>query len=219
VIRSAVGRVAGADAPAEFRRRRTGRPHDTKLESAAAAYQESMTDTDGDDAERPGASTPGPDGADDDRTEGTFLVTAAEASSAVLRNVETGQVHTLSSNPGVERGEVVEGAVAPDPPLEVSYQLIETESRRSVPIERSPEPPTAHSVDLAADQAVGDLTREPRAGTGEVHVLTVPEDGTDEAVADVLDDDEQLRARAARLGVDRVEIRSAPGVVSVRYLP
>lgn len=176
--------------------------------------------TDGDDPETPAGATPGADGGgDDDRIEGTFLVTAAEASSAVLRNVETGRVHALSSNPGVERGEVVEGAVAPDPPMNVSYRLIETESRRSVPIERSPEPPTAHSVELAAEQAVGDLTREPRAGTGEVHVLTVPADGTDDAVADVLDDDEQLRARAARLGVARVEIRSEPGVVSVRYLP
>ena len=169
-----------------------------------------MTDTDGDDP----AGTDG-----DDRTEGTFLVTAAEESSAVLRNVETGQVHTLSSNPGVERGDVVEGVVAPDPPMNVSYQLIETDSRWSVPIDRSPEPPTAHSVDLAADQAVGDLTREPRAGTGEVHVLTVPEDGTDDAVDEVLDDADQLRARAARLGVDRIEIRSEPGVVSVRYMP
>ncbi len=179
-----------------------------------------MTDTDGDDPEnREGLPAGSDDPTDDDRTEGTFLVTAAEESSAVLRNVETGQVHTLSSNPGVEHGDVVEGAVAPDPPMNVSYQLIETESRRSVPVERSPEPPTTHSADLAADQAVGDLTREPRAGIGEVHVLTVPDDATDDAVEDVLDDAEQLRSRAARLGVDRVEIRSEPGVVSIRYLP
>lgn len=177
-----------------------------------------MTDTDGDPENREELPSSGDDG-DGDRTAGTFLVTAAEESSAVLRNVETGQIHTLSSNPGVEHGDVVEGTVAPDPPMNVSYQLIETESRWSVPIERSPEPPTAHSTELAADQDVGDLTREPRAGTGEVHVLTVPEDGTDDAVADVLDDAEQLRSRAARLGVDRVEIRSEPGVVSVRYLP
>lgn len=182
-----------------------------------------MTDPDGDDPEPQGGSPPAAatdsDAPDDDRIEGTFLVTAAEESSAVLRNVETRQVHTLSSNPGVDRGDVVEGTVAPDPPLEVSYQLIETDSRRSVPVAESPEPPTAHSRDLAADQDVGDLTREPRAGIGEVHVLTVPEDATRDAVDDVLDDTEQLRSRAARLGVDRVEIRSAPGVVSVRYLP
>jgi len=185
----------------------------TKPESAVAAYAEVMTD--GDDSETPGRS---PSGADEDRTEGTFLVTAAEDASAVLRDVESGQIYTLSSNPGVEHGDVVEGAVAPDPPMDVSYQLVETDSRRSVPIERSPEPPTVQSRELAADQDVGDLTREPRAGTGEVHVLTVPEDDTEAAVEDVFDD-VQLRARAARLGVNRVEIRSEPGVVSVRYLP
>jgi hypothetical protein len=178
-----------------------------------------MTDTDGDDPETPGESSPADDASDDDHSEGTFLVTAAEDASAVLRNVETGQIYTLSSNPGIEHGDIVEGVVAPDPPLDVSYQLVETESRRSVPIEQSPEPPTTHSAELAADQAVGDLTREPRAGTGEIHVLTVPEDETEAAVDDLLDDDEQLRARAARLGVDRVEIRSEPGVVSVRYMP
>lgn len=182
------------------------------------AYPASMTDSDGDDPEHWTGVSAG-DETDGDRTEGTFLVTAAEDDSAVLRAVETGQVHTLSSNPGVERGEVVEGTVASDPPMHVSYRLVEVDSRRSIPIERSAEPPTTHSQDLAAEQAVGDITREPRAGTGEVHVLTVPEDGTDDAVEDVLDDDEQLRARAARLGVDRVELRSSPGVVSVRYLP
>ena len=156
---------------------------------------------------------------DGDRTEGTFVVTAAEDDSAVLEAVGTGQVHTLSSNPGVASDEVVEGVVASDPPMHVSYRLVEVDSRRSVPIERSPEPPTTHSEDLAADQDVGELTREPRAGTGEVHVVTVPEGDTDAAVDDVLDDDDQLRVRAARLGVDRVELRSSPGVVSVRYMP
>ncbi|WP_049985164.1 DUF5812 family protein [Halobellus rufus] len=151
--------------------------------------------------------------------EGTFLVTAAEPDSAVLKNVESGQVHTLSSNPGVERADVVEGVVAPDPPLNVSYQLVETASRRSLSVERSDEPPTAKSKELAANQAVGGLAREERAGTGEIHVITVPEDGTEAAVDDVLEDEEQLLSRAARLGVNRVEVRSSPGVLSVRYMP
>ena len=155
-----------------------------------------------------------------DRSEGTFLVTAAGDASAVLKNVETGQVHTLSSNPGVECDDVVEGAVSPDPPMNVSYRLVETESRRSLSIEESEEPPTAHSAELAAEQAVGELTREPRAGTGEVHVITVPEDEAEvEAAVDDVLDDEGVLTRAARLGVNRVEVRSAPGVLSVRYLP
>ena len=64
-----------------------------------------------------------------------------------------------------------------------------------------------------------ELTRRERAGTGEIHVLTVTESDTEAAVADVLADTEGLRSRAARLGVERVVVRSAPGVVCVRYLP
>ncbi|MFB6252396.1 MAG: DUF5812 family protein [Halobellus sp.] len=157
--------------------------------------------------------------ADDERIEGTFLVTAADDASAVFKNVESGQVHTLSSNPGVDRNDVVEGAVAPDPPMNVSYQLVETVSRRSLSIDRSEEPPTARSEELAAAQDVGDLAREPREGTGEIHVITVPEDDTETAVDDVLEGEEGLLSRAARLGVNRVEIRSSPGVLSIRYMP
>lgn len=155
----------------------------------------------------------------DERIEGTFLVTAADDASAVLKDVESGQVHTLSSNPGVERNDVVEGAVAPDPPMNVSYQLVETASRRSLSVERSDEPPTARSEELAAAQDVGELTREPRAGDGEIHVITVPDEGTEAAVDDVLDDEEGLLSRAARLDVNRVEVRSSPGVLAVRYMP
>jgi hypothetical protein len=151
--------------------------------------------------------------------EGTFLVTHAEAESAVLRDVDDGRVHTLSSNPGVETEDVLEAAIAPEPPLEVTHRVIEVESRRRIPIEESPEPPTEQERDLAADQAVGEVTREPRAGVGELHVITVPEETTSDAVGDVLDDRETTIARAARLGVNRVEIRSEPGIVSVRYLP
>jgi len=103
--------------------------------------------------------------------------------------------------------------------MNVSWQLVEVEERRHIAIEESEEPPTRRSLDLAADQAVGELTRTERAGTGEIHVISVSEDDTDQAVADVLDDADTGRTRAARLGVNRVEIRSAPGVVAVRYMP
>ncbi|MEA1930273.1 MAG: DUF5812 family protein [Euryarchaeota archaeon] len=156
---------------------------------------------------------------DDDTKESTFLVTHADGDSAVLKDVHDGQVHTLASNPGVEVDDAIDGEVSPDPPMEVSWQLTEIEERRSLSIEESEEPPTQQERQLAADQPVGELTREPRAGIGEIHVLTVPEDGTGEAVADVIDDREGTLSRAARLGVNRVEVRSEPGVVSIRYLP
>lgn len=149
---------------------------------------------------------------------GTFLVTAADGESAVLRDVDGGGVYALADNPGLAAGETVVGAVAPVPPLETAWRLVETEERYRVTVEASDEAPTADARGLAPG-TVGEVTRTERAGEGELHVLAVPEDGTDAAVADVLDDEEGLRARASRLGVRRVEVRSAPGVVSVRYLP
>ena len=153
-----------------------------------------------------------------DETDGRFLVTHADDDSAVLKDVDRGQVHTLGENPGVDSGDVIDGTVAPEPPMEVTYRLVDVERRRSVGIERSPEPPTTQERTIAAEQSVGELPREERAGVGEIHVLTVPDGETDAAVDDVVDDEATL-VRAARLDVDRVEVRSEPGVVSVRYLP
>lgn len=151
---------------------------------------------------------------------GTFLVTAADDASAVLRDVTDGQVHTLSSNPGVEVHDVLEATVSPDPPVEVTWQVTEVADRRSIDVVDSDLSPTRHSLDAAADADVGDLVRTERAGTGEIHVLSVPPDETATAAREVLEDPETI-ARAARLGVVRVEVRRSvdDGVLSVRYLP
>ena len=150
--------------------------------------------------------------------DGRFLVTHADPDAAVLKDVERGQVHTLAENPGVETGDVIEGTVEPEPPMEVTYRLVDVGSRSRVTVEESPEPPTRQEREIAAEQPPGEVTTEPRAGDGELHVLTVPEERTEAATRDVLEDEATL-ARAARLGVDRVEVRSDAGVVSVRYLP
>ena len=156
----------------------------------------------------------------DTEQSGTFLVTHAEDDSAVLKNVDSGQVHALASNPGVSEGDVIEGTVGSEPPLEVTWNLTDVESRRSISLDHSEEPPTNQERELAADTEVGEVSRAERAGTGELHVLSVPEGEIDEAVADVLDDEGTL-ARAARLDVNRVEVRTGrdEGAVSVRYLP
>ncbi|MEF8781197.1 MAG: DUF5812 family protein [Haloferacaceae archaeon] len=155
----------------------------------------------------------------EDAKESTFLVTHADEESAVLKDVTDGQVHTLASNRGLTEWDALEGVLRPDGPLGVTWRLVESASRRSLSIEESEEPPTAHERELAAGQPTGELTREPRAGTGELHVITVPETETEAAVADVLEDRETALSRAARLDVSRVEVRWEPGVVSVRYLP
>lgn len=148
----------------------------------------------------------------------TFLVTHAEGDSAVLKDVHDGQVHTLSTNPGVEEDDAVEATVAPDPPMNLTWSVVEVEERRTLSTERSEEPPTTQERDLADEQDEGEATRKERAGDGEIHVLTVPPENTEDAAADVLDDEGTL-SRAARLGVSRVEVRAESGVVSVRYMP
>lgn len=155
-----------------------------------------------------------------DEKSGTFLVTHADEGSAVLRAIADDQVHALSANPGLEAGEAIEATIAPEPPIEATWELREIDDRRTLRVERSEETPTRRALEIGAEQSVGDVTREERAGAGEVHVLTVPPDKTGEAVADVVEDEATL-ARAARYGVRRVEVRAEEesGIVSVRYLP
>jgi hypothetical protein len=155
----------------------------------------------------------------DDRKETTYLVTHAGEDSAVLKAVEDGQVHTLSEAPDVEVGDVVRGTLAPEPPMEVTWRPVSIEERRRVTVERTAEPPTRQAREIAADAETGEVTVRERAGNGEIHVLRVPPDRTEGAASDVIEDEATL-VRAARMDeVSRVEVRSADGVVSVRYLP
>lgn len=148
----------------------------------------------------------------------TFLVTHVDEGAAVLRDVHDAEVHTLAEPGDLAADEVLAATLRADPPMAVTWEVASVTERWTVETAESPESPTAHARDVGADQPVGEVARQERAGEGEVHVLTVPEAQTEAAVADVLDDEETL-ARAARLGVGRVEVRAEPGLVSVRYLP
>jgi hypothetical protein len=150
--------------------------------------------------------------------DGTFYVTEADPETAVLRDVRDGQIHTLDENPDLTAGQVVEATVEAEPPMEVVWSVVDLERTYEIDVARYDEPPTQRARETAADQPVGEVTRHERAGTGEVHVLTVPDEDTEAAVTDVLDDEATVE-RAARIGVERVEVRAEPGVVSVRYLP
>jgi hypothetical protein len=154
---------------------------------------------------------------EDGVTQGRFIVTQADDASAVLQDVESGKIHTLADDPGLERHEVIEATLVTEPPMEVVWTVDEIDDRWSITVERSPETPTAQARDLAGEE-VGDLVTRERAGEGEVHVITVPPERTGDAAADVVEDGATL-TRAARMGVNRVEVRAADGVVSVRYLP
>jgi len=154
-------------------------------------------------------------------TTGTFLVTEADADSAVLRDVDTGQIYTLGDNDaGYEPATVVGATVEPAGAMGVVYEVVEEDYAHDVEVVDSDLSPTKQAMDAAADLAVGEVERIEREGSGELHVLAVPPADTEDAAQDVLDDEETL-ARAARLGAVRVEVRrdADEGVLNVRYLP
>ncbi len=154
---------------------------------------------------------------------GTFLVTSVDDTTVVLRDVHDGEVLTVSVDETdrespVQEHAVLEATLRTEPPLHVTWSIVDVADRRSITRERSPEAPTTRVREIATDQPVGEVTRLERAGDGELHVLTVPADETDAAAAEVLADEETL-ARAARLGAGRIEVRTGAGVLSIRYLP
>ena len=171
----------------------------------AAEIDETASDGDTGDADGP--------------TQGTFVVTHTDTDSAMLRDADTGQVHTLSENPELEPETVIRGTIAPEPPMGVTYELREVTDERHVRIEAVGEAPTTQARRIARDQPTGEVARRERAGDGELHVITVPEGQTEIAVDDVTNDRETRLLQAARAGASLVEVRSEPGVVSVRYLP
>lgn len=151
---------------------------------------------------------------------GTFVVTHADDDSALIRNVETAQVHTLASNPALSVHEVLEATIEPEPPLEVTWQVVEIEDRRTIDLVDTDLAPTTDSKERADALEIGEVDRVERAGRGEIHVLAVPPAETETAVGEILEDIETV-ARGARVGAVRVEVRRVPedGIVSVRYLP
>ncbi len=155
-----------------------------------------------------------------DAISSTFVVTHVDEASAVVRDVETAQVHTLSSHPDLSGGEVLEATVTPEPPLEVVWELTNVTERRTIEVVDSDLSPTTHEREVAAEGSIGDLETIERAGTGEIHVLCVEPDAVAAAATDVVEDPETI-ARAARLDAVRVEVRrdAAEGILSVRYLP
>jgi hypothetical protein len=146
--------------------------------------------------------------------QGPFLVTAADEGSAVLRDVESGQVYTLSENPGLDAREVVAATLEADPTGLTHTAAVE--SRWTVPVEVVDERPADAAAEAAAGRDPGEMVAIDRAGAT-LHVLSVPADRTDGAAREVADDEATVE-RAARLGADGVTIRAAEGVVSVRYL-
>jgi hypothetical protein len=150
----------------------------------------------------------------DDAVCGTFLVTHADPEHAVLRNVETAQVHTLADTPDVAVDDVLE-ATLESGPMGVTWSIAAIHDRRTVRIERLDDPPAEHAVAAVADGDLGGgVTLEPDDALL-VDAMAVTEDA-DAPLAELATDD-ATRSRAARLGATRVELRAGDGVVTVRY--
>lgn len=149
---------------------------------------------------------------------GTFVATHVDEASAVLQEVDTAQVHTIDESPSFPAGTVIEGTIATKPPMEVVWELQDIDDQRQIELVETELSPTTQAQAAVADEAPGTVTRIEREGDGELHVLRVPAGEEAATVTEILDDDETI-ARAARLGVVRVELRAGDGVVSVRYLP
>jgi len=148
---------------------------------------------------------------------GTFLVTEADDASAVLADVADGQVHTLSTNPGLSAGEAIEATIEPEPPMGVTWSVVEIDARWGIAVEVLDEPPSPQDREAAAGLDAGEVARADPGADAARHVIAVPPGETDAAAEDVRDD-EATRRRAARLGAARVEIRAADGVVGVAYV-
>lgn len=155
-----------------------------------------------------------------DERSGRFVTTHAEDGSAIVRDVDSGQVITLSSNPGLDSEDVIEATIAPDPPLHVSWQVIDVDTRWRIEVIESDLEPTSKSRSIADEMERGSVEQFARKGAGEVHVMLLPPDRIESAIDDIRDDVETI-VRAARLEADRVELRSDidAGILCVRYLP
>ena len=158
--------------------------------------------------------------ADDEPVTGTFLVTAVDEESALLRDVETARIHSLATHPDLEVHEVVVATLEPVGPIGAVWEIAALETRRTVEMVDSDLSPTTDVRERAAALDPGDVERIERAGTGEIHAIALGPESVDAAAEDVLDDEETI-ARAARLDAVRVEIRRDPaaGLLSIRYLP
>lgn len=143
---------------------------------------------------------------------GTYLVTETDDESAVLQDIDSGRVYTLTENPGLEPGDVAEATLSAVPPMEAVWE-VDQMSVQSVTVERLSEPPSEAARKAVAGLEDGTLRRLER-DWGELHAIAVPD--AEAAVEDVATDD-STAVRAARLEATRVEVRADDGVVSVRY--
>ena len=164
--------------------------------------------------------------------QGTFLVTHADDDSAVLKDTADGQVHTLATNPSLDAsagsvgdesadeealaaGDAIEATIAPEPPLEVAWELREVESRRSLTVRRSSEPPTTQEREVGRPhqgrlvvEDVRDRVLDLPRWYGEHVDLADPRSLTTGEIA--AEQDEGDLTRRERAGVGEIHVLTVP---------
>jgi len=151
--------------------------------------------------------------------DGRFVVTATDAESLMLRAVASAQILTLVDPPDLPRWTVLDATLVPADGLGVTVRIGTLREHFRVDIVSQDERPTARSRETAASLTAGASSFLPRADAGGTDVIALADTDHTEARAAMAADVASLVNRAARLDVRRVELRSAPGLLSVRYLP
>ena len=151
--------------------------------------------------------------------DGRFVVMATDAESLLLRAVASAQVLTLVDPPDLARWTVLDATLVPADALGVTVRAEGLEDHFTIDIISQDERPTARSRETAAALTAGTSTFLPRMDAGGTDVIALADTDHTAAREAMAADVESLVIRAARLDARRVELRSTPGVLSVRYLP
>jgi hypothetical protein len=150
---------------------------------------------------------------------GRFVVIAADAQTLVLRAVDSARVLTLIDPPELDRWTVLDATLESADALGVTMRAVMVEDHFTVEVVTQDERPTTRSRAAAAALPAGGSTFLPRQDAGGTDVIALADADHTAARQQMAADLEPIVLRAARLDVRRVELRSTPGVLSVRYLP
>ncbi|MDR9411787.1 MAG: DUF5812 family protein [Haloquadratum sp.] len=150
---------------------------------------------------------------------GRFVVLAADADALMLRAVDSARVLTLIDPPAFDRWTVLDATLVSADALGLTMRAAAVEDHFTVALVAQDERPTTRSRAAAATLPAGGSTFLPRQDAGGTDVIALAAADHTAARQQLAADVEPIVLRAARLDVRRVELRSAPGVLTVRYLP
>lgn len=153
------------------------------------------------------------------RVTGRFVVTVADEATLLMRGVDSAQVLTVTDPTDLERWTVVDATLVHADALGLTMRAASIDHQFMVQVVEQEERPTSRSRSVVTSLDAGASTFLPRQDAGGTDVIALADADHIAARRTMAADLEPLVMRAARLDVRRVELRSAPGILSVRYLP